>query len=173
MISRTAQKQLTLLRWSANAIGAAGVIVVLLGAYHAHRLLGQERSALEDRRNRDLALMASAKQLTAQRDDAVQRLRTLDAQLQELKSRLPSSPNEAEFLAQLSALAERSSVRIKNFRPGQAAGAGLVQTCDVQLSVAGSFANICRLLDGLHDLPRNLRVNHLALSGPSSAGEAC
>jgi Tfp pilus assembly protein PilO len=173
MINRTAQRKLTFVVWVANAIGTLAVLAIVVAAYHAHGWLGRERELVEARRRDDMALLARAEQVRADRETAAHQLATLHERLADLKSRLPSSPKEHEFLAQLSALAERSGVRLKNFRPGQATNAGSVNTCEVQLSLAGPFASICKLFDGLADVPRFLGVARVTLAGPSSAGDAC
>lgn len=173
MINRTVQKKLTMLVWGTHAIGAICVIALLCAAYYAYGLLGRERESLDARRRDDLSLVARAEQVRADREAAARQLQSFSDTLNDLKSRLPSSPKEAEFLAQLSALAERSGVRLRNFRPGQVTPASSVSTCDVQLSLVGSFASICKLLDGTREVPRFLSVARLNLTGPQSAGEAC
>jgi len=173
MINRTAQKKLTLLVWGTNSIAAICVLAFSFAAYQGHRMLVQERTSLEARRRDDLSLVAHAEQVRADREAATKQVESLNATLADLKSRLPSSPKEAEFLSQLSTLAERSGVRLKNFRPGQIAQGGLVHTCEVQVSLIGPFASVCRLLDGLAEVPRFLSIARMTFTGPPSAGEAC
>ena len=84
-----------------------------------------------------------------------------------------SAAARQDHQAQLSALAQGSGVRLKNFRPGQVTPAGSVNTYDLHVSLVGSFAGICRLIDGLQHVPRLLCVPRLTLAGPQSAGEAC
>jgi Tfp pilus assembly protein PilO len=173
MINRTAKKQLTLVVWGTNLLGVLAALAVIVSAYHAHVWLGCEREVFEGRQRDDMALLARAKQVQADRESAAKQLATFKEQLADLKSRLPSSPKEAEFLAQLSQLAEHSGVRLRNFRPGQVANAGSVNTCDVQLSLVGPFASICKMFDSLADVPRFLSVARVTLAGPQSAGDAC
>ena len=109
----------------------------------------------------------------AEREEAGRQLQSLSESLADLTSAFPSSPQEAEFLAAAFGSAGRSSVRLKNFRPGQVTAAGSVNTCDMHLSLVGSFAGICTLLDGLAQVPRLLCVPRLTLTGPPSAGDAC
>ena len=173
MINRTQQKKLTLLVWSTHAIGAIGVLALLFAAYYAHGWLGRERESQEARRCADLSLLARKEQVRADREAAAARLQLVGDTLNDLKSRIPSSPKEAEFLAQISTLAEKSGVKLKNFRPGQVAAAGAVSTCEVQLSLVGPFASICKLLDGTRDVPRFLSVSRMNLNGPQAGGDAC
>jgi Tfp pilus assembly protein PilO len=173
VINRTAHKQLTLLVWGASAIGALAVLAIVVAAYQVYWIMDRERESLEALRRDDLALVARAGHIRSEREAAERQLQSLTQTLADLTSRIPSSPKEAEFLAQISKLAERTGVRLKSFRPGQAALAGAVNTCDVQVSLVGPFANICKWLDGLTDVPRLLSVPRLSLAGPQSAGDAC
>jgi len=167
------QRHLMLLRWSAAGIGAASVLLVTIAAYQAHHMLRQRCNAVDEQQRQDTALIASADKVKADHDQAAQRLQTLKGTLSDLKSRIPNSPNEAEFLAQFSTLAERSLVRLRNFRPGQVTNGDTVSTCEVQLSLVGSFANICRLVDALQESPRYLSITRFALSGPQQASDPC
>jgi Tfp pilus assembly protein PilO len=173
MINRTAQNKRTLVVWSTNLLGVLAALAIIVAAYQAHNWLGRERALVEARQRDDMALLARAEQVQANRDSAAQQLATLSEQLADVKRRLPSSAKEAEFLAQLSALAEHSGVRLKNFRPGQVANGPSLNTCEVQLSLVGPFASICKLFDGLAEVPRFLSVARVALAGPPSAGDAC
>jgi Tfp pilus assembly protein PilO len=136
-------------------------------------LLRQKCNTLEQQRQRDLAVIAGADEVRAQHAAARQQLRSLNETLADLKIRLPAAPNEAEFLAQLSAVSERSAVRLRNFRPGQATSHGAVSSSDVQLSLVGSFAHICSFLNGLSEVPRYLSVSRLSLAGPPKPGDPC
>ena len=173
MYRSTGHSQLNLLLWGANGVGALCVLLLAFAARHVYHNLRHERDKLEEQRRQDISLISRSVHVREQRDAAAQNLQTLRDTLSDLTSRLPAAPNEAEFLAQLSALADRSGVRLRNFRPGQVATAGPVNTCEVQLSIIGPFANVCKLLDGLDEVPRHLRVSRLSLSGPQLAGDPC
>jgi Tfp pilus assembly protein PilO len=173
MDSSTGHKQLNLLLWGANGVGALTVLLLALAAGHIYHLLRHERDALEVQRRQDISLISRSVRVREQHATAAQNLQALRDTLADLKGHLPAAPNEAEFLAQLSALAEQSGVRLRNFRPGQAAAAGPVHTCEVQLSIIGTFANVCKLLDALHEVPRHMRVSRLSMSGPQRARDPC
>jgi len=173
MINRTAQKQLSIVIWGTNALGALATLAIIVLAYQANCLLGRERELLEAAQREDLQLLARAELVRADSESAVRQLASFNGTLADLKSRIPATPKEAEFLAQVSALAERSGVRLKNFRPGQALSGESVNTFDVQLSLLGPYASLCKMLAGLHDVPRFLGVSRLALAGPQSAGDPC
>jgi Tfp pilus assembly protein PilO len=173
MINRTAQNKRTLLVWGTNLLGVLAGLTIVVAAYQAHSWLGRERELVQAKQRDDMAILARAEQVQGDRESAARQLATFSEQLADLKRRLPSSAKEAEFLAQLSALAEHSGVRLKNFRPGQVANGPSLNTCEVQLSLVGPFANICKLFDRLADVPRFLSVARLTLAGPPSAGDAC
>ncbi|HEY2413099.1 MAG TPA: type 4a pilus biogenesis protein PilO [Pirellulaceae bacterium] len=173
MINRTAQKKRTLVIWGTNLLGVLAALATIVAAYRAHNWLRRERELVQARQRDDMVLLARAEQVQADRESAAKQLATLAEQLADLKSRLPSSPKEAEFLAQLSKLAENTGVRLKNFRPGQVANGPSVNTCEVQLSLVGPFASICKMFDGLAEVPRFLSVARVTLAGPPSAGDAC
>jgi Tfp pilus assembly protein PilO len=173
MFNRSAQKKLTVVVWGTNTMGALVVLAIVVSAFQLHGWLGRECASSEARRRDDMAVLARAEQIRADRETAALQLSSLNDQLADIKSRLPPSPKEAEFLSQVSSLAEHSGVRLKNFRPGQTTNAGSVNACEVQLSLVGSFASICKLLNGLAGVPRFLSVARLTLAGPQTAGDAC
>ncbi len=173
MINRTAVKQLKLVVWGTSAAGLLAMIAIVVLAYQSHAWLRRERQSLDDARRDDLRLLTSADQVRLEREAAARQLESLSTSLAELKKRIPATPKEAEFLAQVSALAETSGVRLKNFRPGRVGGAASIKSCDVQLSLVGSFASICKLLDGLAEVPRILNVPRITLLGPPTAGDFC
>src|SRR6266404_1508492 len=108
MTNHIGQRQLTFLRWTANGMGLACVLLIVGAGYEVHHLLRQKCKALEQQRQADRTLIASADNVRAQHAGSEQQLRSLNEELSELKTRLPTAPNEAEFLAQLSTLSERS-----------------------------------------------------------------
>src|SRR5262245_21856287 len=140
MANRAGEKHLRWLHWGSNALGAAVALIILFGAQKAHDFMRREAMSLDQQLQDDLSRMSRADELRSQRELAARTLQSLYNQLDDLKNRIPATPNEAEFLAQLSELAERSAVRLKNFRPGQIAGVGAIETFDVQLSLVGPFA---------------------------------
>jgi Tfp pilus assembly protein PilO len=91
----------------------------------------------------------------------------------ELRSRHPSAPHEAEFLARLTQRAEQFQVTLRDFRPGSISDRGGAKEIELSLSLMGDYENICRYLDALQDLPRACRVQQLTISSPPAAGERC
>lgn len=173
MAHNTRQRQISMLQWSARAIALVAILLVACAAWYTYQCLRREVSALALQQQRDLSLLARADAVRQEHARLTERHAALQADWADLKQRIPLSANEAEFLGQLSALAARSAVRLKNFRPGQATVAGPLHKFDVQLSLVGSFSNICKLLDRLEEVPRYLHISRLALTGPNQPGDPC
>ena len=90
-----------------------------------------------------------------------------------LQAKLPDTPDESQFLHELSERALATGVSLSDFRPGAITQRPNCKDIDLRLRGTGSYASVCRWLDQLRDLPRLIRISHVAISGPSAAGGDC
>ncbi|MCP4787262.1 MAG: type 4a pilus biogenesis protein PilO [Fuerstiella sp.] len=90
--------------------------------------------------------------------------------LDKVTALIPHNPEESLFLAQLSMLADDSTLTIQNFRPGRPEENDRVQRIRVQLTGEGSYEGICKFLDGLRSLPRLTHVSKLQIDPITVSG---
>ena len=93
--------------------------------------------------------------------------------LQSLHAKLPESPEESQFLSQLSECAMDTGMSLSDFRPGGITERPNSKDIDLRLRGTGSYASVCRWLDGLNKLPRIVRISHVAIAGPTMPGGDC
>lgn len=89
------------------------------------------------------------------------------------RNRLPQSPEETAFLSQFSQLAASVGMEFTDFRPGGVADRGEVKEIELHVRGTGPYGSLCRLLAGLRELPRVVRVSQLAIDAPSEPGGDC
>lgn len=151
-----------LLALACHAVGLAAAIGCAAAGWTVlHRPLAAECAQLEEDANALERLWTRKRILEAEH---ARRQASLDSEtrlLRELKDRLPATSSEAEFLAQLGALARELHVDLSDFRVGGVRPAGELSAVEVQTSAEATYPDLCRLLDRLDSLPRLCRVERL------------
>lgn len=117
----------------------------------------------------DLAARIHAqRQLHSQRDDILARHREIEEQVADFEgsfahaiSRLPETPRESEFLAQITQLARACQLKIQRYHPREPVNEGTHTALEVQLDASANYAGVCQFLDGLRSLARLCRVTRL------------
>lgn len=165
----TANGQLRLLGW---ALHGAGILTALAVALLAELLVYRPIDA----RAHDWARRAEG--LHERLEDAT-RVRREHARLSHdlavareqtaaLKKRIPDAPCEADFLAQVSRLADEIGLRIQDYRPGAVTAKTSYSVLRVDLICEGDYPSVCRFLDGLSQLPRHCTVVRLQIDSAKS-----
>jgi Tfp pilus assembly protein PilO len=95
-------------------------------------------------------------QLLAQNTAAETRARSL-------YQRIPQEPQEAEFLGQISGLAERVGLELVDYRPALPIDREQYSEIEVLISSRGSYASLCQFLGGLQALPRFTNMGRLSI----------
>ena len=85
-------------------------------------------------------------------------------------ARIPEGPREADFLAQLSRLAQTSGLEIVDYRPRVLRTDQRFAWMEIQLLAEGSYPGICKMLAGLHETPRLNNVSDLQIVANKSDG---
>jgi len=164
-------KILKLLGWALHGTGlvvAVGIVnVVLLTAVAP--LESKRASSLDEADSLD-ELLSTADEVRANHRRFTDQLAELRRQKQSLQRRIPDEPQEAEFLAQVSQLANQSGLHVSDFRPGPATARQGYGAMNVELVCEGDYASICYFLDRLATLPRLARIQYLEVSTPSRGG---
>jgi Tfp pilus assembly protein PilO len=86
----------------------------------------------------------------------------------EVLERIPESADEGAFLAQVTELAGRSELKLRNYRPGAAEKKPTYSQIDVALDADGTYEQLCRFVAGLESLPRFCRLAGFTVSRPES-----
>lgn len=110
-------------------------------------------------------------QITAKTLD--EQVRSLQANIQSMRAKFPSTADESEFLQQLSETAEATGVYMSDFRPG---GISSLSTCKMlELKIRGTapYPSLCRWLAGLSHLPRVVQLSQLSVCGPVTPEGSC
>jgi Tfp pilus assembly protein PilO len=90
------------------------------------------------------------------------------AELNALQQRIPSTPNEAEFLASICELAQRADLGIADYRPGPIEARDSHRELEVKLTAGGEYESLCRFLAELPELPRLSRLTQLKIQAEAT-----
>ena len=93
--------------------------------------------------------------------------------VENLAAKMPASPQESQFLHELSQMAATNQVTLSDFRRGNIADLKEFKEIELRVRGTGTYAGLCRWLTGLEGLPRNVRVSQMTLSAPATAGGNC
>lgn len=85
-------------------------------------------------------------------------------------SRIPETPRESEFLAQITHLARTCKLSIQKYHPREPVNEGTYTALEVQLDAKADYAGICQFLDGLRSLARLCRVTQLRVHAVEADG---
>lgn len=140
--------------------------LMAMGLQHQARRIGQ-------RHDQGVALYRQTETLRTKHDELKATLAMTRQQVQILQARLPDAPGETTFMQQLSGLAAESGIEISDFRPGSVADRVTCKEMELRFRASGKYAGICRLLAGLRDMPRAVRVSQLTVAAPMERGGDC
>lgn len=152
----------------------AGGLLLTLGSmaavsFAAFALLSREWSEIHRRAAAARAYLASASDIRARHADARRSLRQEEQRLESLLARIPTTPQESEFLAELTRLARDAKLKISDFKPAEVKGTDSHAAVEIALRTEASYESLCRFLDGLSSLPRLCHVKRLSLKAPDAA----
>lgn len=167
MASRPAEFSTSRLRWLATSVHAASVLGLVLLLSAAARLVYPAWVGDDVLKELSTGERAEIVRLDAMRGELVEldrRADRLSKQIDAVRKRIAEQSSEGRFLGQLSELAQREQLNIREHRitpPRPFAG-----RWQMQLTVFGSgrYESICRFLDGITRLPRLCRVDRLDMT---------
>ncbi|MEZ6052687.1 MAG: type 4a pilus biogenesis protein PilO [Planctomycetaceae bacterium] len=161
-------QQLKSLGWGLHAAGASVAVALLLGIHGlVLSALRAENTRLEQQITVHSDYNDTASMISARHETLRAALTDRQNRLEELLTRIPESPRESEFLAQLTQLARQSGMTISQYTPGKAQQEKTHADLEVSLQADASYESICRFLYGLADLPRLCHVTSLSLAAPA------
>lgn len=161
------------LRGSLLGLGALVLSAIVGTSYWlAYRPLSESAGAARQRSAEIAAFIGKRPEIVRRHADVHQQLRDHHSRMEELLNRIPSNPDEASFLAQLSELSNDAGVRIREFDPGVANDSGKYANMEIDIVAEASYEALCRFLDGLTKLPRLSEVTALSLNDVDSTAPA-
>lgn len=155
------------LGWALHAAGFVLTILMLLGVHvYVFGSLRRESSRLDSQISTAADYYDQESMITARHTTLQSTLIDRQNRLEDLLTRIPESPRESEFLAQLTQLARSSGMTISRYTPGQSREETTHADLEVSLSARASYESICRFFDGLADLQRLCHVTRLKIVAP-------
>ena len=108
-------------------------------------------------------LSARTAELQKQHRASSLQLASSEAALTTMLARIPETPHESEFLAQITEVARECQLNIRKYHPTEPVNEGTFTAMEVQLDATASYEGVCRFLDGLRTLSRLCRLTRLRL----------
>jgi len=165
-------RRLKTLSWSLHGLGVVGALAIawlsdlLVCRPLADRTAGclEQTAELETVIRREAAIRQErvrlGEELAAARQQAVL-----------LQTRIPDKPQEAEFLADVSRLADQVGLKIHDYRPGAAVSEPSYGVLQVDLICRGDYSSVCSFLDHLSRLPRYSTIAGLQIEADGKSAE--
>lgn len=113
-------------------------------------------------------LLKSAGEIRAEARDIRRRIDEAEARGVRLAARVPTAPQEAEFLGQVTELAHQVELEINDYRPGVVRLLEKHGEMEIQFSAQGTYTALCRFLHRTEELPRLCRITRLDIKAPQS-----
>jgi Tfp pilus assembly protein PilO len=89
----------------------------------------------------------------------------------ELEARVPDVVDESGFLRQLAELARSTGTVIGEYSPGLPIDHGTHGSLEISLKLHATYADACRFLEGLKDLPRLCRAKSMEILAPEAGND--
>jgi Tfp pilus assembly protein PilO len=168
------ERELSRYQWGLDVAGAGGAAAIVAAALFILYLVDHDaREDLGFRRDRAMTLLQTADEIRETHKQLQRELPVAREQHRRLRERIPREPQVAEFLAQLSGLAEDADVAIRSFDPQTQASTEQRMDVMVHLAIDGEYANICRFLWDIDRLPRLSRFRSMTLTAPDAQQTMC
>lgn len=155
----------TLFKWLLHGAGMATTLLVVIIAYAVvFRPMTHEASDLRATIAARSDFLEGAGAIRAKNDELKGSLAETEELIGSIKRRIPDTPREADFLAQLSDAATSSDVEIVDYRPAATVEKDNHYELTIQVSANGKYAGICQFLDQLQSLPRLCHITGMVIN---------
>lgn len=165
------QLQPNTLGWVSHAAGlavAAGLCVAVV-AFVMWPL--QTRARQVEKRTVMLDdLLRDGPQIRAESQRLNEELAVMEDRVEQMLDRIPETPREADFLAELSELADANNLEIVEYRPDGITSGTPHSRLAVTVFIDGTYAGVCRFLGGVTHLSRRSQVTRLSITDPDESG---
>ena len=157
--------KLRVLSWSLHGLGillacSIGLTAQLVG----YRPVDAQAAACSEQTEQLQVVLRDEQRLRAEHARLSRDLASAREQAAELSKRIPDQPQEADFLAQLTQLADAFGLKIQDYRPGVITPRSSYAAMRVDLICEGDYEGICRFLDGISELPRHSTMVRLEIN---------
>jgi len=165
-------RELKVLGWGLHGLGVLVTItIVMVAVFAVYRPIDRQAAACARRTHELQKLLRKGAQVRAEHARLSEELALARKQADDLNRRIPDEPREADFLAQVSQLANKVRMQIQDYRPGKVAAEPTYSTMRVDLICQGDYASISDFLDGLSGLPRHSTVARLRIESEQNGQE--
>ena len=152
-------RRLQRMRWWLHGAGLLVALVILLAAeFFVFRPIDRRADVCTQRVDKLRDLIEDEGRVRREHTRAVDELQAARDLAAMLNKRIPDEPSEADFLAQVSQLANEHSLKIQDYRPGAITTKDSCSALSVELICEGDYASLCSFLAGLSSLPRHATV---------------
>ncbi len=153
----------------ACGLSLAGAVLYTTWAFVITPLQNQH-TVVSARISAESRVQARSAAIRAQHRETEKQLTDFEATFARVISRIPETPRESEFLAQITRLARTCHLRIQRYHPRDPVNEGTHTALEVQLDATADYAGICQFLDGLRTLARLCRVTRLRVHAVNPEG---
>ena len=152
----------------------AGITVALaLGNWAVIAWLQNQRQLTDSRIADSQSLLGRTREVHAHYRHWQAQTKLARQTAENLAAKMPASPQESQFLHELSQMAATNQVTLSDFRRGNIADLKEFKEIELRVRGTGTYAGLCRWLTGLEGLPRNVRVSQMTLAAPATVGGNC
>lgn len=164
------ERRLRMLGWWLHGLGAVvSVALVWLGAVLVFGPLGERTAACIAEKDELDAVIGRKAAIRAEHARLARELAEAQRQEALLQTRIPDSPHETDFLAQVTRLGEEVGLEIVDYRPGAPVSGTSYSTVQVDLMCRGGHEEVCRFLAKLAALPRQSTVSRLQVDADGTS----
>ncbi|MHC4403473.1 MAG: type IV pilus inner membrane component PilO [Planctomycetota bacterium] len=164
--------KLKILGWWLHGLGLTATLTILVCAeLLVLRPIDRRAEASAERSGQLQAFLRDEDRMRAEHAQLADDLDHARRQAADLKRRIPDEPQEADFLAQISELADEVGLEILEYRPGMVVTEDSYSAMTVDLDCQGRYAGLCRFVNRLADLPRCSTVTRLEIESGEQADE--
>jgi type IV pilus assembly protein PilO len=111
------------------------------------------------------AMLEKLQEATSQTDDLARANQQIRESIEAIQARLPSGKEMDDILRQVSALAEKSGLKIPQFKKAdKSLPAGLAMEQPIEIEITGDFDGFYKFLLDLEQLPRITRIPDMAIN---------
>lgn len=151
-----------------HGIGVTVASLLLVSGYIAQRYLMSQHDNAERQHLEAVTLVHNRDQIDAERARLSQLLDQAVARNKAASMRVPQEPNEIEFLEQISDIAKRVGLQIRDYRPGPNSERATYREAEIVLRAESDYDSLCGFIAALQTMPRMCRINMLNIT--SSTG---
>lgn len=170
-MNQTASSSLRGFDLSLHAGGLGIVLVIVYAAWtFAMEPLQRQHQGLAGQIEGERALYGKSAEIEARHHEVEGQVADYEASFAHALTRLPETPRESEFLAQITRLARTCQLKIQRYHPREPVNEGTHTALEVQLDASADYAGVCQFLDGLRGLARLCRVTRLRIHTTDADG---